>query len=126
MALTVTSCGFSRFVAVTDGASLTQSNFKYVSTVTGRTTATLVFGIGGLSRKSSAENAVRNMFVNASLQPNQTITNIAVSQTNKIILGIICIRTTIATGQVVEFAKPEIPEPKEEEKTELPSSWYSY
>lgn len=107
LALLTTSCGISR--QPMNNMSLTQTevvlskkNYKVVGMVTGESTQSYWFGIGGLSKKSMTESAISDMYKNANLTGSQAIINVNVSYKSKAIV-IHGQAKALATGIIVEF-----------------------
>ena len=82
---------------------LSKGNFKVIGNVQGFASASYVFGIGGLSKQATRNNAVADMFKKAHLQNTQTITNIYVKSHISTILGIYTRISFSASGQIIEF-----------------------
>ncbi|MCB9234773.1 MAG: lipoprotein [Bacteroidia bacterium] len=83
---------------------LSQKNYKVIGYVSGEATATYLFGIGGLARKTLVEQAKSEMFKKAELDGGaKAIVNMGIETTNKSILGIYNQTTITAYGHVVEF-----------------------
>lgn len=107
----LTSCGSTYFHASNQNdtrtsVELTQKNFKVIKPVSGFSSATYIFGIGGASRGATRENAIGNMFNNANLTGAQTIANIYVQKHVSSVLGIYKRVSYSATGVVIEFTDP--------------------
>ena len=84
---------------------LSQKNFRVIGEVEGSSTATIVLGIGGLSKKSIRGNAVAAMYKNARLSSSQTITNINIKSAVTGFPPFYIRRIYTATGIVVEFTE---------------------
>lgn len=79
---------------------LNSANFKYVRTISESSSATYVFGlIGGNPEKEAIEKLKKS----ANLQPNQAVTNVAITKSRQSIFGIVMIKTITATADIVEF-----------------------
>lgn len=106
----LTGCGISSFPTKSYNVSetqvvLNQKNFRVLGSVSGESTLTRVFGIGGVSQRAVRENAIADMFNNANLSNAQTIININVKK-HVSAYYIFYIRTTYtATGQIIEFTE---------------------
>lgn len=81
---------------------LSESNYHIVKEVSGEWSATYIFGIGGLSKKSLENNAVSEMYKNAGLTGNQQIVNVTttLSVENWVVYSK---HRAIAHGYVIEF-----------------------
>ncbi len=81
---------------------LSESNYHIVKEVSGEWSATYIFGIGGLSKKSLKNNAVSEMYKNAGLTGNQQIVNVTttLSVENWFVYSK---HRAIAHGYVIEF-----------------------
>lgn len=81
---------------------LSESNYHIVKEVSGEWSATYIFGIGGLSKKSLETNAVSEMYKNAGLTGNQQIVNVTttLSVENWVVYSK---HRAIAHGYVIEF-----------------------
>jgi len=81
---------------------LSESNYHIVKEVSGEWSATYIFGIGGLSKKSLKNNAVSEMYKNAGLTGNQQIVNVTttLSVENWVVYSK---HRAIAHGYVIEF-----------------------
>lgn len=84
---------------------LSQKNFKVIGEVEGTAKSTVVFGIGGLSKKAVRSNAIAQMFKNAKLYGSQTIININVKQSYVGLPPIYWRTVHTATGTIVEFTE---------------------
>lgn len=107
-ALSLGSCGIVSPVSnnLTDTrVLLNQSNFKVIGQAEGESSATYIFGIGGMSTKALKNNAINEMSKNANLKGSQTLTNITTQTSIKTILGVYTKVTYTATANVVEFTK---------------------
>jgi hypothetical protein len=83
---------------------LKDGNYKIVGQVEGEWSATYVFGIGGLSKKSLTNNAISEMYKNANLTGNQQIINI--TTTLSIEQWVVYTKKrAIARGYIIEFEK---------------------
>lgn len=100
-AFATTACSsLSKLNAITDGTALSSANFEYVRSVEETASATYVFSFGG---DSPEMRAIQKLKKTANLQPNQTLTNYAVATTNRIIFGIVRVKTVTATADIVQF-----------------------
>ena len=83
---------------------LSQKNFHVVKTVEAETSATYVFGIGGMSKKALYNNAVAELTKKANLTGSQALVNVTVRNSGKVVLlfGKVTYR---AEATVIEFDK---------------------
>ena len=65
---------------------LSQKNFHVVKNVEAETSATYVFGIGGMSQKALYNNAVAELTKKANLTGSQALINVTVKNSGKVIL----------------------------------------
>ena len=105
--LLLASCGVSQ--NLTSNANLNQTNvvlsqknFHVVKTVEAETSATYVFGIGGMSKKALYNNAVAELTKKADLTGSQALVNVTVKSSAKMIVlfGQVTYR---AEATVIEF-----------------------
>lgn len=118
MAATVSSCGTmlqnsSNSNTTLTNVELTHANYRVVKNVEGFASASYVFGIGGLSRKSVRDNAIADMMRKANMTGSQTIVNVQLKNHFASVLGLYIRISYSATAQVIEFL-PEgaAPQPK--------------
>ena len=83
---------------------LSQKNYHVVKTVETEVSATYVFGIGGLSRRSLHNNAVAELTKEANLTGSQALVNVTVHDSGKLILFYSKV-TCHAKATVIEFDK---------------------
>lgn len=105
--LLLASCGLSQSLTTNANLNqtnvvLSQKNFHVVKHVQAETSATYVFGIGGLSKKSLYNNAVAELTKKANLTGSQALVNVTVKNSAKLFL-IYGKVTYIAEGTVIEF-----------------------
>ena len=105
--LLLASCGISQNLTTNANLNqtnvvLSQKNFHVVKNVEAETSATYVFGIGGLSQKALYNNAVAELTKKANLTGSQALINVTVKTSGKVILffGKVIYR---AEGTVIEF-----------------------
>lgn len=81
---------------------LSQKNYHVVKTVKAETSATYVFGIGGLSKQALYNNAVAELTKKANLTGSQALVNVTVTNSAKLI---VCVGkvTYTAEATVIEF-----------------------
>ena len=84
---------------------LSQKNFKVVGQAEGSASTTLVFGIGGLSKKALNGNAIAAMWENAKLTGSQTIVNVNVKSSFAGCAPFYVKNTYTATGTIIEFTE---------------------
>ena len=81
---------------------LKEANYKIVGQVEGEWSATYIFGIGGLSKKSLTNNAISEMYKNANLTGSQQIINI--TTTTSVEQWVVYTKMrAIARGYIIEF-----------------------
>ena len=105
--LLLASCGISQNLTTNANLNqtnvvLAQKNFHVVKTVEAETSATYVFGIGGLSKKALHNNAVAELTKKANLTGSQALVNVTVKNSCKVILCYSKV-TYLAEGTVIEF-----------------------
>lgn len=83
---------------------LPKDNFRVMGDVAGRARATYVFGIGGLSKRAVRENAIADMYRNASLTGAQAVNNITTTVKVRSYLFVVEYEF-IASGQIIEFTE---------------------
>ena len=105
--LLLASCGVSQ--NLTSNANLNQTNvvlsqknFHVVKTVEAETSATYVFGIGGMSKKALYNNAVAELTKKADLTGSQALVNVTVKSSAKL-AGVFGKVTYRAEATVIEF-----------------------
>ena len=96
---------------------LTHANYRVVKNVEGFASASYVFGIGGLSRKSVRDNAIADMMRKANMTGSQTIVNVQLKNHFASVLGLYIRISCSATAQVIEFL-PEAPEAQSKTQSE--------
>lgn len=78
--------------------------FRYLRKVKGECEQTYIFGIGGLSKNSLANNAIQDMYDNAGLKDGQVIINITTTVSSQVYFPLIYSkRRAMAYGMVIEF-----------------------
>ena len=82
---------------------LSESNYHIVKEVSGEWTATYIFGIGGLSKKSLTTNAISEMYKNAQLKGNQQIINVTTTTSVEAWAFFYVKYRTLAHGYIIEF-----------------------
>lgn len=104
--LTLTSCGVAQTASnnITETkVVLSSNNFKVVGQASGECTATYILGFGGLRHKALKANAIDEMSKNAHLTGAQTLTNVTVHSSMKMITPFFVQVTYSATANIVEF-----------------------
>jgi hypothetical protein len=105
--LLLASCGVSQNLTTNANLNqtnvvLSQKNFHVVKTVEASTSATYVFGIGGLNKKALYSNVVAELTKKAELTGSQALVNVTVKNSGKLILCFGKV-TYHAEGTVIEF-----------------------
>ncbi len=82
---------------------LSQNNYKVIDYITGKSSCTYVFGLGGLGKSALVEKAKSEMYKKANLTGSaRAVANIAVDTKLTTIFFVQVIEVT-ASGHVVEF-----------------------
>lgn len=105
--LLLAGCGFSQNLTTSANLNqtnvvLSQKNFHVVKTVKATTSATYVFGIGGLSKKALQNNAVAELTKKAELTGSQALVNVTIKGSVKVVFFVGKI-SYHAEGTVIEF-----------------------
>ena len=106
----LSGCGIQRAIVLNTNNNVTnvelsKKNFKVLEKVSGTSTATYIFGIGGLTKKSLIENAKTEMLSNSHLEGNaRAIVNVTVEEHFRFYL-VVFKRTIIVNGYVIEFTE---------------------
>lgn len=79
---------------------LHSANFEYVKTVKEDASATYILGFCG---GNPEQKAIDRLKETAALKPNQTLANYSFVKSNRIILGLVSIKTITVTADVIEF-----------------------
>ena len=105
--LLLAGCGVSQTLTTNANLNqtnvvLSQKNFHVVKTVEAETSATYVFGIGGMSKKALYNNAVAELTKKADLTGSQALVNVTVKSSAKlaVVFGKVTYR---AEATVIEF-----------------------
>ncbi len=102
--LFLSSCVATHIGSMASSASLSNGNFKYVEkNLKGETTATYVFGIGGLGKATLVDAAKQKMLKSYPLQSNQAISNLTVNFKTSYYAGLFTTVTCTVTADIVEF-----------------------
>lgn len=97
------SCStLSSLNAIDTGTALSSANFHYVKTVQGEATSTYIFGFAG---GNDAGKAIADAKAKADLKDHQALANVAIVNTQRIVLGIIIRVKTTVSADVIEFEK---------------------
>jgi Family of unknown function (DUF6567) len=83
-------------------ASLASNNFKMIKIASGSSTATKVFGLGGLGKDALVLDAKKNLMENNPLKDGQALANVTVDFKNSIIFFVMIEKVTV-TADIVEF-----------------------
>ena len=85
---------------------MSKKNLKVTEKVSGKSTATYVFGIGGLSNKAQIEKAKSKMLEKANLiGDSKAIINLTTESHISIVYPLFFQRTITASGHIVEFTE---------------------
>lgn len=108
IAVTTSSCGTMLFNNSNSGTNLTNvelshANYRIVKDVEGFSSASYVFGIGGLSRKATRDNAIADMMRKADLTDSQAIVNVHIKNHFSSVLFFYMRHSCSVTAQVIEF-----------------------
>ncbi|MGY6559486.1 MAG: DUF6567 family protein [Nitritalea sp.] len=107
--LGLSSCGVNTAIVAnlnsnTTNVELSEKNFTVVKKVTGSSTATYIFWIGGISNKALLQMAYTDMLDNADLVgKSRAIVNVTNESHVKSITPLYIRRTTFVHAHVVEF-----------------------
>ena len=102
-AFLISSCAFHTGY-MSNSASLSSANFSYVKrNLQGESTATYIFGIGGLGKQTLVDDARIMIINNNPLKDNQTFANITVNFKSSFYLGVVSTVTCTITADIVEF-----------------------
>jgi hypothetical protein len=86
-----------------NSASLDKANFSYVApNISGKASATYIFGFGGLNREALVNEAKQAMLAQHPLKDNQALANLTVNFKISTILIYSSVKCTV-TADVVEF-----------------------
>jgi hypothetical protein len=98
-----TGCAtLSSLNAIDTGTAVSSANFHYVKSVEGVATSTYFLGFAG---GDDAGKAIADAKQKADLKDNQALVNVAVVNTQRIILGIVIKVKTTVSADVIEFEK---------------------
>ncbi|QOW09617.1 hypothetical protein Q73A0000_04165 [Kaistella flava (ex Peng et al. 2021)] len=102
--LALTSCASSHYGTLQSSANLSSNNFNYsANSITGTSTATYIFGIGGMKRQSLVDEAKQDMLAKNPLQKGQALANTTVNIKNSMMFGIVQEVMCTITADVVTF-----------------------
>jgi hypothetical protein len=105
----MTSCGIhsgkiSNINNNNTNVELGKKNFKVIDRVSGKSTATYVLGIGGLSNKALIEKAKIKMLENASLTgSSKAIINVTAESHTTLVFPFFYQKTVTVSAHIVEF-----------------------
>lgn len=105
----MTSCGIHSAMVGninnnTTNVELSKKNFKVIDRVSGQSTATYVFGIGGLSNKALIEKAKTKMLENANLTgSSKAIINVTTESHNTLVVPFLYQKTVTVSAHIIEF-----------------------
>ena len=108
--LSITSCGGSSSLMSNTSASqttveLSKKNFNILGKVSGKSSNTYVFGIGGMSNKALLEQAKNNMMANANLSGSKAVINITYDKHFNGFAPFYSSVTITASAYIVEFTE---------------------
>lgn len=104
--IVLTSCAASHSGVLSDSASLGSANFSYVKKeISGQSTVTYIFGIGGLAKLTLVNSAKQDMLKHNELKSNQSLANISVNFKSSNYAFVFRKLTCIVTSDIVEFNK---------------------
>lgn len=87
-------------------AALNSANFSYTGHLEGKSTATYIFGIGGMTKRTLVDDARENMLSKNPLKSNQALANLTVNWKRSYILGFVySTLSCVVTADVVDFYK---------------------
>jgi len=90
----------------TTNVELSENNFKVIERVSGQSTATYVFGIGGLSNKSLIEAAKSKMLESANLTgSSKAIINVTTERHISLVVPFFYRKTVTVSAHVIEFTE---------------------
>jgi hypothetical protein len=104
--ISFSSCRAFLVGGTTNGTTtnLTEANFNYVQKgLVGKSTATYIFGFGGLKREGLMKDAKEDLLKQNPLKANQSLANMTVDFKNTFILGVYQQQACIITADIVEF-----------------------
>ena len=108
-AILLSSCGIHSNNSINTNSNITnvelsKKNFRVVERVKGESTATYVFGMGGIYNKSLIEIAKNQMFENADLTGGaKAIVNVTTESHLTFVLPFFYRKTIIVSAHIVEF-----------------------
>ena len=108
--LLFTGCGFNHAVMENYNSNLTNvelssKNFIVLDRITGESTATYIFGIGGKSHKALLQDAMTKLYNNANLNGGAKALVNVTYETHTSTVIIYSKKTLTASGNVIEFTK---------------------
>ena len=100
--LLFTSCAMHQGL-MQNSASLSSANFSYVKQqIQGKASATYIFGIGGLGKRTLVDNAKQKMIKSNPLNSNQALANLTVNFKTSFYFLFMNVGCTV-TADVVQF-----------------------
>ena len=99
------ACGFHQgYIGhqIQTNVELSEANFEYVKAVEGSASATYVFGIGGLGKKTLIGNAKAEMMKKAGLEGSQAVINVSTDLKVSNYVVFVQYKATVS-GDVVQF-----------------------
>ncbi len=90
----------------TTNVELSKKNFKVIDRVSGKSTATYVLGIGGLSNKALIEKAKTKMLENANLTgSSKAIINVTTESHTTLVVPFFYQKTVTVSAHIIEFTE---------------------
>ena len=100
-------------------AYLNHANFNVIRYESAGVSCKYIFGIGGMSQENLKSSAINELYRKAELKDNQNLVNVNTVISRQIYVGVVVIKTAVASGLIIEFLPDgEIPQqyPFDEEK----------
>jgi hypothetical protein len=88
---------------MSNSASLNTNNFRILQTVTGKSKATYILGIGGLDRMAMVAEARQDLLQKNPLKIGQTLANVMVDSKRSIYFGVYSTLEITVTADIVQF-----------------------
>lgn len=99
----MSGCAAMHSGIMSDSASLSSNNFKYVKLAQGEAKTTLIFGFGGMKQNAMVAAAKSDLIQKNPLKEGQTLANVSVDFKYAIYLGIVIVNKATVTADIVEF-----------------------
>ncbi len=99
----LSGCAASHLGFMSDSASLSSNNFKFVKPAQGYAETTIIFGIGGLKKDALVAEAKSDLLQKNPLKDGQTLANVCVDFKYTFYFGIVIVTRATVTGDIVEF-----------------------